>query len=529
MKNNVASTVNGLDGIRLRFSLLCAEPMSVNDSVACMEPELIELPIAMLGSYYHTRHKKFDITQKTFDDIRRNFEQRTIGFDPFLTTGHVTDPVEEANSDDPLASTWKVEDGEPNEGYLVEIVQRYDTLYGRYRPFKQETAEAVRDQRYMYSSAELYFDMPNQRTGKPMGTVLVCHALTNKPFMPDLPPNRVIQRFSLKAGIQASTVVEIPMNGPDAAVAVTPDLIAMLQAGGETGEQEDPMLKNKVLMTDDAGTASGGTPPDAASEQTKAVETDKGAEDTAEDPKAKDADKAPDSSEDEKAPEVPAEKPAATQPDSDPVVEAITKLSAGQRSDLLAVLNAVHNTEGNAGATIRDNKTPEGSAQPAQVPGKKPDQGDPSMSLTSEDVKKLVDAAVTAAVAPLNQELATTKTALANVTQVAQESQAEVAKFSAGENTAKVNARRAALLSAGVPPIAVDIALGANTAANSGLAKFSLGDGEGAQQFDTADAGLAALEAVVKAGGLTKFSQAGATTVESDDDFHQRYSFLPKK
>ena len=143
--------------------------------------------------------------------------------------------------------------------------------------------------------------------------------------------------------------------------------------------------------------------------------------------------------------------------------------------------------------------------------------------LTQEQVAKMIQDAT----APLITKLSTTEAALGEANAkltatetVAQNAHTELAKFSATESQAKLDARRTRLLEAGTPPAVIDLAMGA--AQSGGLAKFSVGD----QEHDSSTAALAALELLTEMGGLQKFSQAGQAAEMSGDDFKSAYPFL---
>ncbi|SCW85837.1 hypothetical protein SAMN04487970_10741, partial [Paenibacillus tianmuensis] len=69
----------------------------------------LKIPVGRIGEWKHPQYGRIKMSQQTFDDIKRNFKEKTIGRDPFIRIGH-------AKSDDPNFGNAKA------EGWITDIV-----------------------------------------------------------------------------------------------------------------------------------------------------------------------------------------------------------------------------------------------------------------------------------------------------------------------------------------------------------------------------------------------------------------------
>lgn len=138
----------------------------------------LKIPVARLGTFVHPVYGTVDFTQCDFNDMCENFAQNEAGFKPYLRYGHARYP--------------EAVDAEPKIGNLEKLVQENDVLYGIYDPLSEDVIEEVEKGNYEFSSAELKRYAISKRDGRPIGTLLTAHALTNAPFVPDLPQNQVL-------------------------------------------------------------------------------------------------------------------------------------------------------------------------------------------------------------------------------------------------------------------------------------------------------------------------------------------------
>jgi len=152
-----------------------AEVFLLSDGAA-----MLRIPIARFGTFVHPVYGTVDFTQRDFDEMVENFNSNEAGFVPYLRYGHARFP--------------EAIDGEPKVANLEKLEQEEDVLYGVYRPLTDEVVDDVREGRYASASAELKRYAISKRDGRPIGTLLTAHALTNAPFVPDLPPNQVLSQ-----------------------------------------------------------------------------------------------------------------------------------------------------------------------------------------------------------------------------------------------------------------------------------------------------------------------------------------------
>jgi pterin-4a-carbinolamine dehydratase/ATP-dependent protease HslVU (ClpYQ) peptidase subunit len=137
------------------------------------ERMMLKVPVAILGEWKHPVYKKVSFAQKDYDQINLNYSNKVLGFEPPLFLGHPND-------------THTIE-GAPAEGFLTELVQEDSVLFGLYEIVDEETFADARKGKYRYASAEIIRDYKTKEDGSNVGTVLFGHALTNRPFLPNLP------------------------------------------------------------------------------------------------------------------------------------------------------------------------------------------------------------------------------------------------------------------------------------------------------------------------------------------------------
>jgi hypothetical protein len=139
---------------------------------------MLKIPVAKLGSWVHPVYKRVEFTQRDFDEMIRNFKNNVLGFPPYCRYGHSKYP----NS----------VDAEPSVGEVKALIQEGNVLYAIVEPNNEETVEEIRTKKYRFSSPELTRNFIDKNTGKNVGTVLTAIALTNAPFLPNLPDNQVL-------------------------------------------------------------------------------------------------------------------------------------------------------------------------------------------------------------------------------------------------------------------------------------------------------------------------------------------------
>lgn len=131
-----------------------------------------KVPVATIGSWKHPVYKTVSFCQKDYDQIIQNFSDSVLGFEPPLFLGHPlnTDTLE----------------GAPAEGFLTSLQQEGSELYGIYEIVDEQTYSDIQKGKYRYASAEVIRNYKDH-SGTNKGIILFGHALTNRPFVPNLP------------------------------------------------------------------------------------------------------------------------------------------------------------------------------------------------------------------------------------------------------------------------------------------------------------------------------------------------------
>lgn len=147
---------------------------------------VMTVPVAVIGKWVHPEYGQIEFTQQDFEDIIRNVDQKTLGYEPYLTVGHQKEP-----------------DSKPSIAFLTEVYQEGEVLYGEFEVVDEETYSQVVRGQYRYSSPEILRNTQSKETGDAVGTVLVGAALTNRPFLTRMP--KVEAHSNLLAGVEYQT------------------------------------------------------------------------------------------------------------------------------------------------------------------------------------------------------------------------------------------------------------------------------------------------------------------------------------
>lgn len=126
----------------------------------------LKVPIAKEGEFHHPAYGKLSFDQETVSTIKKNIEDNVLGYEIPITVGHT--------------------DEEEKDGSLVSIETEDTTLFGIWEVDK-DVYRKVQDNKVNYSSAEFYPQYRDKKTGDQVGRTLFGMALTNRPFIPNLP------------------------------------------------------------------------------------------------------------------------------------------------------------------------------------------------------------------------------------------------------------------------------------------------------------------------------------------------------
>ncbi len=139
-------------------------------SMQCLSDGLLRIPVAQKGKYHHSAYGTVEFNDQDFDDIIKNFEDSVLGFEPYVTYGHLIDPKVSV-------------DAELKKGKAKQFEVEDDVLYVITEP-TPDTLELAQSGEYEYSSGEFIRNYKDKITGENRGTVLMRYALTNSPFIP---------------------------------------------------------------------------------------------------------------------------------------------------------------------------------------------------------------------------------------------------------------------------------------------------------------------------------------------------------
>lgn len=136
----------------------------------CLSDGLLRIPVAQKGTFHHSAYGTVEFNDQDFADIISNFEGNVLGFDPYVTYGHLIDPKVSV-------------DAELKKGKATQFEVVDDVLYAVTEP-TPDTLELAKNGEYEYSSGEFIRNYKDKITGENRGTVLMRYALTNSPFIP---------------------------------------------------------------------------------------------------------------------------------------------------------------------------------------------------------------------------------------------------------------------------------------------------------------------------------------------------------
>lgn len=139
---------------------------------------MLKIPAGRLGKWVHDDYGVIEFTQEKFDQAIDNFNAGVVGYEPTLNVGHFMD-VQAVGA-------------APTEGIACEVYQEGDVLYADYECFNPVVFNDVLNKRYRRSSSELVMDYVDRTNGRCVGMTLVGMALTNRPFITDMPTVTVL-------------------------------------------------------------------------------------------------------------------------------------------------------------------------------------------------------------------------------------------------------------------------------------------------------------------------------------------------
>ncbi|MBZ5545441.1 MAG: phage protease [Acidobacteriia bacterium] len=181
----------------------CSLPRFVITLTADATDGLIRVPLAITGRWVRGK-AEFAITREDLESIVRNFRDRQNG-EINVDYDHASEMPEVA-AGGPVPSAGRIVrldapelmngSGESGVGSRENSDSRLPTpysrflLYGWFEPTSR-ARELLQNREYRFISPAIEWGARSKRTGKPQGTTLTSVALTNRPFLDELPQIRL--------------------------------------------------------------------------------------------------------------------------------------------------------------------------------------------------------------------------------------------------------------------------------------------------------------------------------------------------
>ena len=142
----------------------------------------VRIPLAVTGTWVRGRNK-FSITTDDLESIVRNFRERQNG-EINVDYDHASEMPEVA-AGGPIPSAGRIVGIDP-----PEAEGRQTFLWGWFEP-TERARTLVKNREYRYISPAIDWGAKHKRTGKPQGATLTSVALTNRPFLEEMPQIRL--------------------------------------------------------------------------------------------------------------------------------------------------------------------------------------------------------------------------------------------------------------------------------------------------------------------------------------------------
>jgi hypothetical protein len=155
---------------------------------------LNEIPMAVTGSWVKDGHR-FSITREDLDDIVKNFEKRANG-QVVVDFEHASERPEVARGGPVIAAGWihalTVRDS--GDG-------KKSTLYGEIE-WEPDAKKMLRTGKYKFFSPAIDWGAVDKKAGRSKGATITSGALTNHPFLEELPAIQLSEKSGGKIEIE---------------------------------------------------------------------------------------------------------------------------------------------------------------------------------------------------------------------------------------------------------------------------------------------------------------------------------------
>lgn len=145
-------------------------------------PGRVRVPLAVTGTWVRGS-SQFSITRGDLESIVRNFRERQNG-EVNVDYDHASEMPEVA-AGGPIPSAGRIVGIDPPEAMGRRMI-----LWGWFEP-TERARTLMRNREYRYISPAIDWGAKNKRTGKAQGATLTSVALTNRPFLEEMPQIRL--------------------------------------------------------------------------------------------------------------------------------------------------------------------------------------------------------------------------------------------------------------------------------------------------------------------------------------------------
>jgi Mu-like prophage I protein len=160
-----------------RFISTLAAPIAPQD-------ELARIPLALTGRWVRGT-REFAITRQDLESILKNFRGRQNG-EINVDYDHASEMPEVA-AGGPIPSAGRIVNMDAPEALQESSSDARFILYGWYEP-TDRARRLIANREYRYISPAIDWSARSKKNGKPLGATLSTVALTNRPFLEEMPP-----------------------------------------------------------------------------------------------------------------------------------------------------------------------------------------------------------------------------------------------------------------------------------------------------------------------------------------------------
>jgi phage I-like protein len=217
-----------------RFIAALAAPIAPAD-------ELVRVPLAVTGRWVRGA-REFAITRADLESIARNFTRRQNG-EINVDYDHASE-MPEVGSGGPVPSAGRIVKLDPPEVFSDQEARLI--LWGWYEP-TERARRLIANREYRYISPAIDWTARSKASGKPQGATLSTVALTNRPFLEEMPAIRLSDPEYRLVGESPAGATEPPIS--EVSLAHSQIQPTDLIAGGAMNKVQLSVVDGSVKVT----------------------------------------------------------------------------------------------------------------------------------------------------------------------------------------------------------------------------------------------------------------------------------------